>query len=81
MKLSAIVPVSDELIVDAGIGSPQEQAAAAARLEARRQESAARWAALPRRVRIAGTIRARLYEPRHRLHHAAEALRGHDCEP
>lgn len=80
-KLAAWIPVSDELIVDAGIGAPEEQAAAAQRIDARLRESRERWRSLPFWIRARRRLVARLYEPRHRIGHAWSALRGVDCEP
>jgi len=80
-KLEAYVLVSDEDAVDYGLGTPEDQAAAAARLDVQRLWAEAAWAALPLRTRLAARARIALYEPRHRLRHAINALRGRDCEP
>ena len=79
--MAAWVPITDEAIVDFGLGTPEQQQAAAARLHARELETRARWAALPMRVRLTRRLRARTYEPRRRIAHAWAALRGVECEP
>lgn len=56
-KAVAVVQVSDELIVDAGIGSEEDQRAAAARIEARQELDRLRWRALPLHRRL--VIRSR----------------------
>jgi hypothetical protein len=77
------LPVLDEDIVDFGIGTPAEQEAAAARIEARRAASRASWLARPlwQRAWIRLRYSSRWYEARHRLDHVARAIRGIECEP
>ena len=59
-KASAFTLVSAEVIVDYGLGSPEDRAAAQAFLAAEAAELEARWRALPLRVRMWRTIRARI---------------------
>lgn len=80
-KLEAWRPVLDEDVVDFGIGTLEEQAAAATRIIARAAESEARWLALPRSKRIVRVLRLDTYGRRRRLEHALAALRGVECEP
>jgi hypothetical protein len=56
-KIASWVPVTDEAIVDYQLGTPEEQAAAAARLEALAAERDARWRALPLRTRLYRRLR------------------------
>lgn len=56
-KISMWVPVSDEDIVDFGIGTESDQAAAAARIDREREKLDRYWRALPVHVRIARTLR------------------------
>ena len=76
------IPFSDEAIVDGHLGSIEEQAAAAIRIEARQRGSRARWLAKPLNERL--LIRLRhgrwRYELVYRLQHAIRALRGIDCD-
>lgn len=77
------IPLSDEAIVDFGIGTPAEQDAAAARIEARLAASRASWLARPlwQRAWIRLRYHRHWYEARRRLDHAARAIRGIECEP
>jgi hypothetical protein len=61
-KLRATVLVSDEDIVDFGWGTPEDQAAAAERIEVRKRETHARWMALPFWVRAYRRLRWHLAE-------------------
>lgn len=79
-RIPTWIPISDESIVDLGIGSVADQAAAAARIEVRRRAVEARWRALPWRVRAGRIARWHWAEARSRLEHAGRALRGIDCE-
>lgn len=56
-KISAWIPVSDEMVVDYGIGTPEQIAESSARLEMHRQEDERRWRALPWYVRFARSFR------------------------
>lgn len=58
-KRSAWLPISDEMLVDGGFGTAEQQAAAAARIEARRLKAEQTWKALPLRTRIYWTLRYR----------------------
>jgi hypothetical protein len=59
-KISALVPVSDEDIVDFGIGTQADQEAAAVRIERERVKMERYWRRLPLGVRLARTLRPRL---------------------
>jgi hypothetical protein len=76
-KVSAWIPMSREMRIDAGLATPED-------IEADRRERAereARWRALPLPVRLyRGRIRPAFWEARSRLTHAARALRGIECE-
>jgi hypothetical protein len=63
-KATATVLVSDEAIVDGGLGTPEDQAAAAGRIEARAAEAHLRWTELPlrRRLRIRVASRVRRWK-------------------
>jgi hypothetical protein len=58
-KLSAWIPVTDEAIVDYGIGTPGQQAAAARRLGLHQARARARWLGLPLRVKLWRMLKAR----------------------
>ena len=80
-KIATWLPVTDEMIVDAGIGSAEDQAAAAARIRARQVADRIRWRALPLRVRLWRSHRWRLVEARWRILTAFAVLRGrHECD-
>lgn len=55
-QIAAWVPVTDESIVDFGIGTPEEIEAAARRIEVRERAAERRWRALPWRVRAWRTV-------------------------
>lgn len=59
LKTSYYVPVTDEAIVDYGLGTPAEIASAARRIGLRQARSRAVWRGLPLRVKLARMIRAR----------------------
>ena len=72
-----VVPVSWEALIDAGLGTPHMLAWDAKRDRERKE----RWRALPRRTRfLRRHFWPRWYDAKHRLEHAAHALRGIDCE-
>lgn len=76
-QIARLFHVSDETMIDFGIATPE----IIERVERRRQETRARWLALPWRVRLwRGTIHPAIVETRHRLAHAWRALRGVECE-
>lgn len=77
-KISSVIPVTDELIVDHGFGTGEQQRAAAVRLFLRREAWLAHWRALPWHVRAARTVRLRTYEPMRRIALAIAVLRGVD---
>lgn len=81
-KIAYSVPVLDEDIVDYGYGTPEQQDAAGARIEARRAESKRLWMArhIWERAWFRLRYNRRWYEARHRIAHAARAVRGIDCE-
>ena len=56
-KISAWISVTDEAVVDYSIGTPEQIAESAARLEARRQESERQWRALPWYIRAQRNFR------------------------
>jgi hypothetical protein len=66
-KIATWIPVTDEAIVDYGIGTSEQQAAAAARIEEWRRDSQVRWQALPLRVRIARRLRGRYWGIKYRI--------------
>lgn len=55
-KSSAWVPVSDEDIIDFGLGTREQQAAAAARLDREEARQARYWSSLPFHVRLLRTL-------------------------
>ena len=57
-NIATWVSVTDEDIVDFGIGDEATQAAARARLAREEERRAAYWRSLPARVRIARTLRS-----------------------
>jgi|GEM_PF-3686528 len=79
-KIGTWMPVHDWYIVDYAMGTPEQQRAAAERLDVSAAESLARWQALPWWTRVDRTVRPRLWGARYRISHAFRALRGHDCE-
>jgi hypothetical protein len=76
------IPFSDEAIVDGHLGSPEDQAAAAVRIQDRQREARARWLARPLYQRLLNRVRYSRW--RHelpwRFRHAARALRGIECD-
>lgn len=75
---SAIIPVSIEAMIDAGLDVPNPYRAL---YEADRATHEAAFRALPWRVRFWRTqVTPRWWEARSRLAHAARALRGIECE-
>lgn len=71
--------VLDEDVVDYGLGTPEDQAAAAARIATLLAEVERTWKALPLWYRAWVRLEARTYEPRYRIRHAIAALRGREC--
>lgn len=78
--ISTWMHVTDESIVDFGIGTEEQQAAAAARLEADRAARAAAWQALPARVRIARTLRSRRWDLEERARSAIHRRLFPECD-
>jgi hypothetical protein len=79
-KITTWMHVTDEMIVDFRIGTEEQQAAAAARLEAARARRAAAWRALPARVRIARTLRARRWDLEERIRSAIHRRLFPECD-
>ncbi len=77
---TATIPISDEMFIDAGIGTPAQRREVLARMAIRRAASEARWRALPFYVRWSRIARGRWWPIRERLAHAGRALRGEECE-
>lgn len=72
-----LIPISIEMLIDAGLGTPSIYA----EYERMEAEGRARWAALPWRVRFwRQHVSPRLTETRWRIGHASRALRGIECE-
>jgi hypothetical protein len=65
-KLSAWIPVSDEMVVDYGIGTTEQQAESQNRIQARWDELERQWRALPWYVRLERTVRFRVWDLRDR---------------
>lgn len=79
-KLSITIPVTDESIVDYGLGTPADREAAAQRIEAARLRTRQMWLALPWHVRFMRTFQGRTWEPRLRFTRAMAVLRGQEDE-
>jgi hypothetical protein len=80
-KAICLMTVTDEAIVDYGLGTEDDQREAAARIAARQWAAETHWRGLPRRVRVARRLRARWDRHRARFVLAMDALRGrHECD-
>ena len=76
-RLSVVIPMTDEMMIDMGIASPEQ----IERQRVREAEREARWRSLPWHVRLMRRhIRPRWNDWRERIAHANRALRGIECE-
>lgn len=76
VKLATWLPVTDEMLIDAGLGTPEM----IARDNASRAAAQARWLALPFYVRWSRRARSRWSDFRYRLDRAIHAFRDEDFE-